>query len=308
MQGTGEIGQLREGRTGRLLLALILVTAAVLRFYRFTEIPFTYDELSALFRTRYDTFGELIRHGVMVDGHPAGVQVFLYYWVRWFGETPWVVKLPFAVMGWASVYLMYRLARMWFGMAAGLLAAAVMAVAQYGVMYSQIARPYGSGLFFSLWMLLFWSRMVRSRRITLRDAAGYVSGAVLLIYDHHFGALFAAVTLLTGLIPAPAALRRRWLALAAALVLLYLPHLPVFFRQLAMKGVGEWLAPPRASFLPDYLAYLFNFSPFFLVLMALLFFSPFLFLRGRLRHRRMILINGIWFVVVLTTGFLYFAA
>ena len=77
------------------VLVLIIVVAAVLRFFNYAEIPFTHDELSALSRLYYDNFSTLIREGVMPDGHPAGIQVFLYYWVRFFGEDEWIVKLPF---------------------------------------------------------------------------------------------------------------------------------------------------------------------------------------------------------------------
>ena len=65
-------------RIDHLLIFLILAIGALLRFYDYASIPFTHDELSALIRTRFGSFHELIRNGVMVDGHPAGVQVFLY--------------------------------------------------------------------------------------------------------------------------------------------------------------------------------------------------------------------------------------
>ena len=60
---------------------LILLAAVILRFYNYGEIPFTHDEFSALIRTQYDSLGEVLRFGVMEgDTHPAGIQVFLYYW------------------------------------------------------------------------------------------------------------------------------------------------------------------------------------------------------------------------------------
>ncbi len=40
---------------------------------------------------------ELIEGGVKVDGHPAGIHVFLYYWTKLFGTNEWIVKLPFIV-------------------------------------------------------------------------------------------------------------------------------------------------------------------------------------------------------------------
>ena len=61
---------LTKGRmklTNRSLLIIIMIVAAVLRFYNYFEIPFTHDEFSALFRTNFPDFQTLIDQGVKVD-------------------------------------------------------------------------------------------------------------------------------------------------------------------------------------------------------------------------------------------------
>ena len=98
----------------KTILVLILVVAAGLRFFNYAEIPFTHDEFSALSRLHYTDFSTLISEGVMPDGHPAGIQVFLYYWVRLFGPEEWIVKLPFTIFGLLSVWLVYKIASRWF--------------------------------------------------------------------------------------------------------------------------------------------------------------------------------------------------
>jgi len=80
--------------TDQALILLILAAGAILRFYNYSDIPFTHDEFSAVFRTQFSSFHELIARGVVIDTHPAGVQVFLYYWVRLFGISEPIVKLP----------------------------------------------------------------------------------------------------------------------------------------------------------------------------------------------------------------------
>ncbi|MCA1758857.1 MAG: hypothetical protein LC658_03725, partial [Bacteroidales bacterium] len=57
--------------TNNNILILILITATILRFFNFNEIPFTHDEFSAIFRTNFKNFAELIEKGVKIDGHPA---------------------------------------------------------------------------------------------------------------------------------------------------------------------------------------------------------------------------------------------
>jgi len=73
------------------------------------------DELSALARTGYSHFSSLISDGVVIDFHPALVQVFLNYWTALFGKSPWVVKLPSMILGIATVYMFYRVAAKYMG-------------------------------------------------------------------------------------------------------------------------------------------------------------------------------------------------
>ena len=61
----------------------ILVVAFLLRFFDLFNIPFTHDEFSTLFRTNFSSFSELIEKGVKIDAHPAGLQVFIYYYKRY---------------------------------------------------------------------------------------------------------------------------------------------------------------------------------------------------------------------------------
>ena len=139
--------------TNQLTILLILFIGSILRFYNYVEIPFTHDEFSALFRLNFDSFSELIEKGVKVDGHPAGVHVFLYYWTKVFGSSEWIVKLPFTIFGIVSIWIIYLIGRKWFNETVGLISAAFIASIQFTVIYSQIARPYISGMFFSLIMV-----------------------------------------------------------------------------------------------------------------------------------------------------------
>ncbi|MFT6747000.1 MAG: 4-amino-4-deoxy-L-arabinose transferase-like glycosyltransferase [Glaciecola sp.] len=105
----------------RLLFVLIICTATILRFYDYSNIPFTHDEFSALFKTNYDNFSDLVYYGVKTgDTHPAGVQIFIYYWVKLFGAATWVVKLPFTLAGIASIYFLYKTSKTWFNETAAL--------------------------------------------------------------------------------------------------------------------------------------------------------------------------------------------
>ena len=72
---------------------LVLLVAAVLRFYNYADWSMSNDELSALTRLQFDSFGEMIQKGVRDnDMHPMGVQSFLWVWTHWFGLNETAVR------------------------------------------------------------------------------------------------------------------------------------------------------------------------------------------------------------------------
>jgi uncharacterized membrane protein YuzA (DUF378 family) len=301
--------RLSDQRQIELLLLLVLFTGLLLRFWRFFDIPFTFDELSAMSRTVYDNFRDLIRYGVVEnDTHPAGVQVFMYYWVKLFGEAEPVVKLPFILAGLASVYLAYCIGKLWYGPTAGILTAAYMSSLQLFVMYSQIARPYASGLFLSLMMVLFWSRYFFAGG-KIKDLAGFVLFAALSSYNHHFSLLFAAIVGLSGLWLVDKKTIRPYILSGVAIFVLYLPHLPIFFSQLHKKGIGGWLAKPSPWFLTDFLQWLFHYS--FWVISLLVFVVMFLaVIRDKQEEQpadiqKKRILSVVWFLLPVLIGYTY---
>ena len=241
---------------------LILVFAIGLRFWHFGEIQFSHDELSALLRTGYPDFNTLLEKGIKVDGHPAGVQVFLHYYTQWVGYEEWLVKLPFALAGVGTVLLIMASGWALQKPGAGLLAAACLAVMQHFVMYAQVARPYGMGLFFVSLAGYFWIRFFyQSQRWSF--LGGFMLAAAAATYTHHFALLLVGLMGLSGLALLPVKKWPRYLLFNLGILVLYLPHLPVFFSQLSLGGIESWLAPPTLAFLPNYFQYLAHYSLWF---------------------------------------------
>lgn len=242
-------------------ILFILLVAACFRFYQFTSIPYMHDELSALVRTQYHSFSDLLEYGVMKgDTHPALIQSFLYFWTQLFGYSEWIVKLPFLLMSLGSIYLAYRIGKRWFHETAGLLVAVIFATSEYTLMYGQIIRPYGSGLFFTLLLTYHWSELVFYARYQFRHYFFYVLGAVLCSYNHHFSLLIAALIGISGLFWCAKEFRLKYTLISLLIPVLYLPHLGIFLHQLAIGGVEGWLGKPQPDFIWHYLFYVFHFS------------------------------------------------
>lgn len=245
------------------LIIFIIIVGASLRCYNFFLLPFTFDELSAITRLNYASLNELIDKAVkQVDTHPAGIQVFLYYWCKLFGTTEWVVKLPFVLIGIATIPMAFLVCRNWFGTTPALITSAYIATLQFTVTYSTIARPYIPGLFFSLLMVYTWTKCL-FEKFHIRYIVLYVLSATLCCYIHYFSLLFAIITGATGLF----FLKKnswKWYFLSNfIIVILCLPHLGIFLFQIKRGGLGGpdgWLSAPSNNFLLTYIAYIFNHS------------------------------------------------
>ena len=195
------------------ILLVILSVASLLRLWKFTEIPFIQDELSTLVRTDYDTVWQVITQAYHTDVHPVGVQLMVYGLTKIFGYSFWVIKLPFIIAGICSVLLTYLIGRKWFSPQTGLLSAALLAVIQYHIMYSQSIRPYGIGTFFILCLIWFWGEIVLFKKWSKFNQILLVLTAVLAYSSHYFANILGGVILLSGLLFIPNERRKPWLLL-----------------------------------------------------------------------------------------------
>jgi len=301
----------RTPELNHLLLLFLLLVAAFLRFYRVSDIPFTQDEFSAIFRTDYSSFNDLIEYGVKPDGHPAGIQVLLFTIIRIFGVSEVALKIPFLLFGLFSLLFAYKIARIWFNPTVGLITVSFLSVLQYMIYYSQVARPYISGTFFSLWMVWHWTKLIVPREShpgkgTLKNLIGMIIAGILCSYNHHFSLLFAGIVWLTGLFLIEKKKFKYYLLAGFLLVAAYIPHVPVLLHQLKMKGVEGWLAKPNLFFIVEYLAYLFHFSLFLILLVVSIVITGFLVRRKEtLKKHPFRIIAILWFFILLVTGFLY---
>ena len=218
-----------------------------------------------------------------------------------------MVKLPFTLFGLASVYLYWVIGKKWFSSAAALISASFLAYLQYTVMYSQIARPYASGLFLVMLMVYFWTNLILTpRHKYFLNLLGYVIASALCAYNHHFSLLFCGITALTGLFLIDKSRRLSFVLSWLLIFLLYLPHLPIFFVQLEKGGIGGWLGKPRPDFIFDYLGYVFQFSWFVLALVVLLVVLSIAWRKkGEQTDYRLVIVSFTWFFIPLLTGFLY---
>ena len=265
-----------QDRIEQVLLCVVLLVAAYLRFYHLGDISFNNDELSALTRAKHATFSEMIEKGVMIDYHPAGVEAFIYYWIKWLGDEVWIFRLPFVLLSLGSIYFIYRIGKDWFHAAAGLLAAAFFAVLEFPLLYSMLARMYSPGLFFSLVTVFYWTRWMKAAltgdSVSRVDVVGFIVAMALGAHTHYFTVVFLFSVGLTGCFLLPRKHLLGYLLACSLGALSFLLELRVFFTQMETGDLGGWLGRPEKSFLLDFFFHFFNDSKWLLLLLALSFF------------------------------------
>jgi hypothetical protein len=215
------------------------------------------DELSAMARLEFNNLKELFNEGIRPDGHPAFVQLFLYFWTKLFGYSELVVKLPSMLCGLGSIWLSFRLSKKFFDGHIGLIVVALIALSQYYVMYFSLARPYAYGTFFVLGQIY---SLVQWREKGMKPyALTFVLFSILSAYTHYFCMLVAGLVTLWGFIWLKKNQFKFFILSIILCVLLFLPHLPISMHQLSLGGIGGeagWLNAPESDFTQKYFSYL----------------------------------------------------
>ena len=291
-----------------ILLICVVIIAGTMRFYNYSDWSFSNDELSALSRRNFGSLGQLINEGVRPDFHPGGVQVFLYFWVKVFGDSEAALRFPFVIAGIISVYLIYLVGKRWFSISTGLLSALVLAFLQFPILYSQLARPYSPGLMFSLLNVYFWTLLIfdfkKHRPIFL--VLGYSISTVLCMYTHYFSFLFAIIIGITGLLFITKENAKYILSSGIISILLFLPHFKISVEQFSKGGVGSWLGKPEGGYFMKFFSYSLNDSLILQSLLGLIFIiSLIIYSKEIISGNKFRLISLIWFILPFFIGYYY---
>jgi 4-amino-4-deoxy-L-arabinose transferase-like glycosyltransferase len=204
----------------------VTALAAVLRFYRLGEWSFWTDELFTVARieAEYSTLPATVRRIAEVRWMPLSL-VLTSPVLNMLGTHEWAARLVPAIIGVASVPLLYLPTRKIFGPTVALLAALLLAVAPWHIYWSQNARFYTSlMLLSSLALMAFFLAIERDRPL-------YLLGFIAFLYlaaSERLHALFVvpivvAYLLLVGLgrLEKPMRSKRRTLALLALPALIF---------------------------------------------------------------------------------------
>lgn len=242
---------------------IILVLGISVRLIPINQYQYSHDELSGLSRTLFANFNDEINFGVKLgDTHPALVQLFLYYWVKLFGYSEVIIKIPFLLCGVTSIFFIYKLCLCFLSKKAGLLASTLISLSFIFLVYSSYARMYITGVLFSIMLLYYLFHILFSIKVSVKHYVLFLVSCLLCAYNQHISCLFALSAALLGLYYIPKERLKMYFIICGITVLFYLPHLSVTLYQFSIGGIGTsvggWLTKPKATELFYFLKTLFG--------------------------------------------------
>ena len=290
-----------------LAIALIILASAILRFINLGSMSLSNDELSSLIRVRYDSFSEMISKGVYIDFHPAGLQSFLFYWVKIVGEETFIVRFPFVVFSLISIWLIYKIGKRWYNELTGLLAASTFGFSIFTILFTQLARMYSPGIMFSLLTVFFWSEYLfpLGKRNKNYSWIGWIISMSVALHLHYFSFMLVGLVGLSGLFLVNRNNIFKYSLGGFIALLTFLPELPVFLAQMKTGDIGGWLGLPSKDFLKDFFFELFNRSYLICTLVSLLFVCGVIFGKSIGGMNRWRVLSIIWFGITFLIAYVY---
>jgi uncharacterized membrane protein len=287
---------------------MILLGAFLMRLHGIESMSLSNDEMSSLWRSyMHPSWHDMMAIGVMTDGHPPLTYIIMRCWLSIFGDAVWSIRLPFIIAGVVGLYYCYRTGVIWFGRTAALLAVSFLSMMSYSIYYHQIARPYSFGFLWVQAAAFYWTQFLFSNKVARRNfyMAGWVLMAAFSCYTHYFSFMAVALMGLTGLFFLKRENYRSYLLSGFTILVLLLPGLGIFKKQLSYNGL-DWLPPPGHSWLRDYLAAAMNNSTLIYATMLLLLSVSlgWVLYTRKLALNKFRIIGICWFLISFLTGYL----
>jgi len=175
-------------RSHWIILGLVLVLGAFVRFYGLTHQSLWLDEVISI-QVAQKGPADIIEK-LKTDSHPPLFYFILHVWMKLFGSGEAAVRALPALFGLLLLPVLYWIGAALFGRRAGLFAALVAAVSQLHVRLSQEVRMYSLLPLLGLLSLYFLYKAVLEDKTRFWICYGLLLTATL--YTHNYGAFIAA--------------------------------------------------------------------------------------------------------------------
>ncbi len=289
----------------KIILLLILFIGAILRIYNLWGLSLSNDELSAIARAQIPGFSEFINKGIIADIHPAGVEFFLYLWIKIFGTSVFMIRLPFIISGILSIYFAYRLAAIWFNKQSGLFVAAALCSLEFSLMYSQLARPFAPAMLFTLMSAWYWTKMLFNGKTERKNIIALAISMSMAAYCHYFASVIIILMIISGVFFLKKSNKKQYILSVLLALILYIPNIFVIIFQLSNPAETSWIKEPDSGLFFEHIYFIFNNSQILLYTVIAIFVITHILSFTEIKIGRFHILSLIWFVIPFFIGFYY---
>ncbi len=290
---------------------LILGLGALLRLATLNRQSLWLDEAYSFWMSNRP-WQDIVASLPSADTHPPLHYLVLQPMIA-LGGSEWLLRLPSALAGIVSIFLLYALGAELFNRQTGLLAALILAISPLHIWYAQEARMYALVAVLALAAGLFAARALRTNHPVDWILLGVCQGLALWTNS---GAVWFTLALNTAALLIVVALwqsRRFWPWVASQLLALaiFSPWLPAFHQQMQSnhaRGIPPATIHQALLTLGDFVDSFARPQPEVLLALLVLVIGLAVGARSLLRealvHRARYVLLGCWFVVPVGLSFL----
>jgi len=218
-----------------ILLILVLLVGAGIRIYRLDKHDLWFDEDTSLYVARDLNFNYM-------RPNPPLYYLLLNFWRRFFGESEFILRFFSVVFGVSSVFMIYKLGRLFFDARVGLISAFIISISPIHIWYSQEARGYTLSVFLIIITTYFFILALKENRNHLW--ASFIVSAILSIYTNYFSflILFAGAIIIS--LKKYRWLIRKWLISYLFIVISFFPWWLSFWKDVVFIRENFWISKP----------------------------------------------------------------
>lgn len=163
----------------KMILLLLFIIGTFLRIYHLGFQSMWGDEIGLAIIAQKDILTILKTY----DTNPPLSFLITHFFMK-ISNSDFVLRLPAAIFGISSIYVIYTLAKSFFNKNVGLLSAFLLTISVYHINYSQDIKGYAGFLFFSLVSLYFLLKLIENP--SKRFLMGFILVNILNLYTHYF--------------------------------------------------------------------------------------------------------------------------
>lgn len=205
--------------------------------------PIEMDEPFSIFHAQMG-ISEIINE-LKGGNNPPLYEIFLHFWIKMFGISPFSVRFPSLLFGTLNVFFIYLISKRFFNLRIAILSVILVSFSNYHLFFSHEARVYT--LFALLTTVSFYLLLlILENKYSFQNLFFLFITYVGLVFSHYFGlfiVVFQAV-LISTLAFKKTDVLKKYFILIGALLLSYSYFIPIVFNKfLDSSNNGTWIKP-----------------------------------------------------------------